>query len=110
MVKAKNDILTDISLHQGFMHLREIITKQRVSEGRAKQVWTLPNVSCFDRRSNNVKRENRRSSESKAMLAFALPSRDGGRLYVKRMADFLGHSNDLITLSLSLTLSGTHLQ
>ena len=46
-----------------------------------------------------VKRENRRSSESKAMLASALPSRDGGRLYVKRMADFLGHSNDLITLS-----------
>ena len=49
---------------------------------------------------NNVKRENRRSSESKAMLASALPSRDGGRLYVKRMADFFGHSNDLIALSL----------
>ena len=49
---------------------------------------------------NNVKRVNRRSSESKAMLASALPSRDGGRLYVKRMTDFLGHSNDLITLSL----------
>jgi hypothetical protein len=62
VVKAKNDILTDISLHQGFMHLREIII-------------------------NNVNRENRRSSESKAMLASALPSRDGGRLYVKRMAD-----------------------
>ena len=30
----------------------------------------------------------------------------------KRMADFLGHSKDLITLSLSLSLSlsGTHLQ
>jgi len=58
------------------------------------------------------------SSESKAIIASALPSRDGGRLYVKRMADFFGHSwtsqatssitNDLITLSLSL--SGTHLQ
>jgi len=54
---------------------------------------------------NNVKRENRRSSESKAMLASALPSRDGGRLYVKRMADFFGHSNDLITLSLSQVLT-----
>ena len=101
----KNEILTDISLHQGFMHLREIII-------------------------NNVKRENRRSSESKAMLASALPSRDGGRLYVKRMADSFafgefwrrfspldrfntcqwhsacskfGHSNNMTTLSLSGT-------
>ena len=28
----------------------------------------------------------------------------------KRMTDFLGHSKDLITLSLSLSLSVTHLQ
>ena len=28
----------------------------------------------------------------------------------KRMVEFLGQSKDLITLSLSLSLSGTHLQ
>ncbi len=77
------------------MHLREIIIK------------------------NNVKRENRRSSESKAMLASALPSRDGGRLYVKRMADFLGHSwtsqatssitDNLITLSQVLTYNSLYI-
>ena len=58
---------------------------------------------------NNVKRENRRSSESKAMLASALPSRDGGRLYVKRMADFFGHSNDLIALSQVLTYNSLYI-
>lgn len=31
--------------------------KQRLSESRAKRVWTLPSVSCFDRRSNFVKRQ-----------------------------------------------------
>ena len=41
---------------------------------------------------NNANRANRRSSERKAMLASALPSRDGGRLYVKIMAETFGHS------------------
>lgn len=54
----KNEILTVYHLHQGFMHLREIII-------------------------NNVKRE-------------------------KRMADFLGHSNDLIILSLFLSQVPTY--
>ena len=78
--------------------------KQRVSESRAKRwssesrsklvcilpsrdrvrgtqiVWALPSGSCFDQRSNIVKRE-------------------------QIMAEFLGHSKDLITLSLSLSLS-----
>ena len=54
-------------------------------------------------RESNIKKlnaANRRSSERKAMLASALPSRDGGRLYVKIMADFLGHYNNFATLSL----------
>ena len=32
-------------------HRREL--KQRLSESRAKRVWTLPSVSCFNRRLNN---------------------------------------------------------
>ena len=62
------------------MPRRENNIKQRVSESRAKRVWTLPSGSCFDRRSIIVKRE-------------------------QKMAEFLGHSKDLITLSLSLSLS-----
>ena len=64
------------------MHHRENI-KQRVSESRAKRVWTLPSGSCFDRRSIIVKRE-------------------------QKMAEFLGHFKDLITLSPPLSV--THLQ
>jgi len=38
----KSDVLTDLTyIHQGLMHHRENI-KQRVSESRAKRVWTLP--------------------------------------------------------------------
>ena len=82
------------------MHHRENI-KQRVSESKAERVWALPNrwsseshqaclngrfasevgvanVSCFDRRSNIVKRE-------------------------QKMTEFLGHSNNFATLSLSLS-------
>jgi len=33
-----------------FLMRREL--KQRLSESRAKRVWALPSVSCFDRRSN----------------------------------------------------------
>jgi len=76
------------------MHLREII---------------INNVLGQAKRQSRAKRENRRSSESKAMLASALPSRDGGRLYVKRMADFFGHSNDLITLSGTLTYNSLYI-
>ena len=102
--------------------------KQRVSESRAKRVWTLPNRwsseshqvnlngrvvtevgvangICFNRRLNNANRANRRSSERKAMLASVLPSRDGGRLYVKIMAETFGHYNILL-----LSLSGARLQ
>ena len=64
-----------------FLMSREL--KQRLSESRAKRVWALPSVSCFDRRSNYV---------------------NAGQ----KVAQILGHSKDLITLSLSL--SGTHLQ
>ena len=66
-----------------FLMSREL--KQRLSESRAKRVWALPSVSCFDRRSNYV---------------------NAGQ----KVAQILGHSKDLITLSLSLSLSGTHLQ
>ena len=66
-----------------FLMRREL--KQRLSESRAKRVWALPSVSCFDRRSNYVNAE-------------------------QKVAQILGHSKDLITLSLSLSLSGTHLQ
>ena len=52
--------------------MREL--KQRLSESRAKRVWALPSVSCFDRRSNIT---------------------NGA----KRMADLFGYSKDLITLS-----------
>ena len=48
--------------------------KQRVSESRAKRVWALPSGSCFDRRSNIVKRE-------------------------QKMTDSFGHSNNFATLS-----------
>ena len=88
------------------MHHRENI-KQRVSESKAERVWALPNrwsseshqaclngrfasevgvanVSCFDRRSNIVKRE-------------------------QKMTEFLGHSNNFATLSLSLSLSLSHI-
>ena len=52
--------------------------KQRVSESRAKRVWTLPSVSCFNRRLNNANT-------------------------AKKNGYFLGHSDNLITLSLSLS-------
>ena len=85
--------------------------KQRVSESRAKRVWTLPNrwsseshqaclngrvatevgvanVSCFDQRSNIVLGQAKRQSRAKRE---------------QRMTDFLGHSNNFATLSLSLS-------
>ena len=55
------------------MYDREI--KQRLSESRAKRVWTLPSVSCFDRRSNIVNP-------------------------MQKEAQVFGYSKDLITLSL----------
>ena len=61
-----------------FLMRREL--KQRVSESRAKRVWALPSVSCFDRRSNNV---------------------TGAKI----MAETFGHSNIFATLSLSLRRS-----
>ena len=77
--------------------------KQRVSESRAKRVWTLPSGSCFDRRSNNVKREqNRRSSEShQACLNGRVATEENRNV---NMTEFLGHFKDLITLSPSLSL------
>ena len=72
--------------------------------GRVVTEVGVANGSCFNRaraliayrrdarRLNNANRANRWSSESKAMLASALPSRDGGRLYVKIMAETFGHS------------------
>ena len=48
---------------------------------------------------NNANTANRWSSESKAMLASALPSRDRGRLYVKIMAETFGRYNIFATLS-----------
>ena len=60
------------------MPRRENNIKQRVSESRAKRVWTLSSVSCFDQRSNIVKRE-------------------------QKSAQIFGSSKDLITLSLSLS-------
>ena len=62
------------------MPRRENNIKQRVSESRAKRVWTLSSVSCFDQRSNIVKRE-------------------------QKSAQIFGSSKDLITLSLSLSLA-----
>ena len=59
-----------------FLMRREL--KQRLSESRAKRVWALPSVSCFDRRSNIV---------------------NGA----KRMAEMFGHSNNFASLSLSLS-------
>ena len=61
------------------MYERETL-KLRVSESRAKRVWTLPSVSCFNRRLNNHNT-------------------------AKKNGHFLGHSDNLITLSLSLSLS-----
>jgi hypothetical protein len=60
------------------MYDREI--KQRLSEGKAERVRALPSVSCFDRRSNIVN-----------------PA--------QKEAQTFGYSKDLITLSLSLSLS-----
>jgi len=69
-------------------HLREL--KQRLSESRAKRVWTLPSVSCFNR--------------ARALLACY--RRDARRLNdhntAKRMAIKFGHSDNLITLSQAL--------
>ena len=104
--------------------------KQRLSESRAKRVWALPNrwsseshqaclngrvvtevgeanVSCFDRRSNIV------NAEQKVAQIFAF-GEFGRRL--SHLGKFntcqwhsactkFGHSKDLITLSLSLSLS-----
>ena len=76
-------------------HLSEL--KQRLSESRAKRVWTLPSVSCFNR--------------ARALLACY--QRDARRLNnhntAKRMTETFGHSDYLITLSLSLSLSGARL-
>lgn len=62
------------------MYDREI--KQRLSESRAKRVWTMPSWSCFDRRSNIVN-----------------PT--------QKEAQTFGYTKDLITLSLSLRYSPT---
>ena len=72
-------------------HLSEL--KQRLSESRAKRVWTLPSVSCFNR--------------ARALLACY--QRDAIRLNnhntAKKNGYFLGHSDYLITLSLSQALA-----
>ena len=93
------------SPHKNMPHSENI--KQRVSESRAKRVWTLPSVSCFDQRSNIVKREQRMTD----FVAFGECWRRLSHLGKFNTCQWhsagtkFGHSNNFATLSLSLSLS-----
>ena len=88
-----------------FLMRREL--KQRVSESRAKRVWALPSVSCFDRRSNNVNGA-KIMAETFAFGEFwrRLSHLDKFNTCQWHSAGTkFGHSNIFATLSLSLSLS-----
>ena len=104
--------------------------KQRLSESRAKRIFALPNrwsseshQACLNQRSTAEGKVNGRvvtevgvanvSCFNRARALLACYRRDARRLNnhntAERMATKFGHSDNLITLSLSLSLSGARL-